>query len=71
MTAPKLKPGVDGCPECKGSGDCMACDGTGRDGGRLSPEDCDWCGGTGVCVGCNGSGIDTDIEDVIRTAGEG
>lgn len=59
------KPDVEDCRECKGSGDCIACDGTGLDGGRIGGPSCDWCLGTGVCVACNGSGLDRNLEEVV------
>lgn len=46
------------CSKCRGSGDCLTCQNTGRvtcDRCHGSP-DCFFCRGTGMCPGCNGSG---------------
>lgn len=44
------------CPDCKGSGDCAACDGKGlkKMGLGKSNQKCDVCEGSGDCPTCNG-----------------
>ena len=49
------------CPMCLGTGDCEACDGTGRVGGVA----CEVCAGSGVCTECNGSGVDSHVGDDV------
>lgn len=52
-----IKSNYDPCAACGGSGDCLACDGTGSDGGRVGAKGCDVCAGSAVCIQCNGSGV--------------
>jgi hypothetical protein len=48
------------CTLCKGSGDCISCDGTGQKDGTVGEVACDLCNGSAVCHECNGSGLVVD-----------
>lgn len=58
-----IKPNYDSCKACDGSGDCIACDGLGLDGGRIGANSCDVCAGSAVCIQCNGSGVLSSDDD--------
>ncbi len=45
------------CLECEGTGDCVACDGTGLQDGAVDAGPCEVCKGSGSCVECDGSGV--------------
>lgn len=54
------------CKVCRGSGACVACDGTGIDYAQELEDTPDYpgcleCEGTGECVNCDGTG--DDFED--------
>jgi len=48
------------CPQCKGTGRCKYCSGSGKHAypgyGKPSDQPCMWCFGTGVCQQCKGKG---------------
>ncbi len=51
---------METCPNCKGSGKCKTCEGTGKD---TNGKDCKPCLGSGKCMdkspsgfGCHGTG---------------
>jgi hypothetical protein len=45
------------CPQCKNSGKCVECDGTGVNTHLNEDESkCGNCAGTGNCPACNGRG---------------
>jgi len=53
MSTMKQRPGAPNCSSCRGSGECLACAGSGfwyR--GTPDEDECSSCGGTGRCPDC-------------------